>query len=117
MQTINITVAVQHDTDAAPYEIAHTLRRLIDIGLENEGIAVEFGVGNMAAAAMATSLNISRPRVAEDDTQLVSALRLLLSDMESLSGEEAYGCPVEDEEHPFHESVTAARAALASRPA
>lgn len=41
------------------------------------------------------------------------ALELLLSDVESTSVDRAaYGMPVENEEHPFHESVTKARLVL-----
>lgn len=46
--------------------------------------------------------------------QLKAALGGLLSDVEAdVASPGAYGYPVEDEQHPYHESVLAARAALA----
>ena len=46
--------------------------------------------------------------------ELRSALELLLADVEAIAcTPRCYGMPVEDPEHPFHESVKAARAILA----
>ena len=46
---------------------------------------------------------------------IVAALRTLLDDAEGIAAPRgAYGMPITDEEHPWHESVMAARAALAS---
>jgi len=45
---------------------------------------------------------------------LRDALERLLADVEAICCDRlAYGMPVEDPDHPFHDSVTAARAALA----
>ena len=45
---------------------------------------------------------------------LRDALERLLADVEAICGTpRCYGMPVEDSDHPFHDSVTVARAALA----
>ena len=46
--------------------------------------------------------------------KLHDALERLLADVEAICCDRlAYGMPVEDPDHPFHDSVTTARAALA----
>jgi len=46
--------------------------------------------------------------------ELRDALERLLADVEAIAcTPKCYGMPVEDPDHPFHDSVTAARVALA----
>lgn len=46
--------------------------------------------------------------------ELRAALEVLLADVEAIAGTpNAYGMPLEDPDHPFHDSVAAARHALA----
>ncbi len=52
--------------------------------------------------------------MADPITDLREALERLLADVEAIAcGRNSYGMPVEDPDHPFHDSVMAARKALA----
>jgi len=97
----------------------------ITIGLEkSEGEILAFKVSDEAleiAAGAAQDVTLSDSAVEQIDKgwlqrerdELRAALGRLLSDVEAdVASPAAYGFPVEDEQHPYHKSVLAARKAL-----
>lgn len=58
--------------------------------------------------------DVATPQCPSEGNEAMDALQLLLRDVEaSACGREAYGMPVENEDHPFHVSVLRARNVLA----
>lgn len=107
-------------TDAYMQSMTEALKALGPDGIATMEHRYEIKVSEDMLAELGVNTQVQTAGNAEFDPQyseLVDAFRKLPADVESIAcGENAYGFPVEGEDHPDHESVLRARAALAQHP-
>lgn len=65
-----LTIEVITASDVTAEQIRQTIDALINIGLADAQDTLENGEGDMAAAELATSLNISSPSIATRETSV-----------------------------------------------